>query len=641
MKKIAHILLTALIICLFTESTYSINPIVDFTWENTCLSEQTQFTVDSIVTVIDSVQTWTWDFGDGSYSNLQNPSHQYNAAGTYNITLSIITIDNSNASVTHSVDINPLPTANFSHTGPACLNDSVFFANLSSSPNGNIETWHWDFGDGDEVTITAPNDPNVSHIYANAGTFVVTLTVTDNTGCRNTISMPLQVFDVPRPGFSFEQECNPMGWVNFTNETQPGSNNSPIIAYEWLLEYNNYSTDVNPAYIYQYTDTCYTVVLTATNVNGCSASDTNTQVCLFGRLETSFEADTVCLGQPTMFQASYAPQSDSVASYLWNFNDESPKELTYHDTISHVFPNPGMYMVELTAVDTNGCSATYMSQVYIDSIPTASFTNTIGGCDIPTYFEGIDYSGGEFIESWWWDFGDTTSLDNTATGQKPSHLYGPNDSIYQVKLIVMNYNGCYDSIVQEVYVAPCINAGFILPQDSIFAGNEICFIDTSLLAINNIFIKEWFWDFGDGITEVYNNFHDSIYHEYENEGIYQVELTKTASTDTIILTSTSVEELTVYPPSGIYENSIGNIDFSIIPNPSNGIFTISSDEFIGNTAVVSIISADGSIVYQNSYRVTNNKLNININGESFASGIYTVMIKSEEYSGVSKLIIRN
>jgi hypothetical protein len=41
------------------------------------------------------------------------------------------------------VTVNPLPTANFDHTGPACLNEEVEFTNLSSSPNGTIEIWEW------------------------------------------------------------------------------------------------------------------------------------------------------------------------------------------------------------------------------------------------------------------------------------------------------------------------------------------------------------------------------------------------------------------------------------------------------------------------------------------------------------------
>ncbi len=777
--------------------TVSEEPEVDFTWEANCLTEETQFTVDESVTNVGEVATWSWSFGDGGTSNLQNPTHTYEVAGTFDVILSIETTDGCFASVTHSVNINPLPTANFAHTGPSCLNDTVYFSNLSSSPNGLIETWVWDFGDGNEITINAPDNPNVEHMYANEGTFDVVLTVTDaegcendvtkqvvivsspiadfnwnagclnepvqftdisstnggpdigqwewyfgdpasgtnntsnlpnpthvfstdstftvtliihntmgctdtveheivitalpdvdftiesdticlgslaqftgisnseiatwywqfgdggtsieqnpgygyqqagtytvtltvtdvsgcenstsqevhvnyapeaifsydnaclgdstsftdfsytnngyinnwswdfgdgntsdetdpvhtyttndtyyvtlivwdNSGCSDSITLPVQVFDVPVPAFNFAQACDPPGQVNFFNESVMGSDNSPITGYEWHLDDGYYSDEVDPSYIYEITDTCYQVTLTAFNNNGCSATDTM-EVCVFGAIETSFEATDVCLGQPTEFQAFYGPENDSVASYLWNFHDGSQSELTYHDTISHIFPAPGIYVVELIATDTNDCQAIYTSEITIDSLPVASFTNTIGGCEIPTYFEGVTYSGGEFIESWYWDFGDTTSTNNTDSIWNPTHLYGPNDSTYLVQLIVTNYNGCIDTVVQEVYVAPCITAGFKVPDEPVCARNELFFVDTSFLASNNGMIGTWLWDFGDGITETYDVFTDTVWHTYADAGTYELSLTITAGIDTNSYTTTTMVEFEVHP----------------------------------------------------------------------------------------------
>ncbi len=777
--------------------TVSEEPEVDFTWEANCLTEETQFTVDESVTNVGEVATWSWSFGDGGTSNLQNPTHTYEVAGTFDVILSIETTDGCFASVTHSVDINPLPTANFAHTGPSCLNDTVYFSNLSSSTNGLIETWVWDFGDGNEITINAPDNPNVEHMYTNEGTFDVVLTVTDaegcennvtkqvvivsspiadfnweagclnepvqftdisstnggpdigqwewyfgdpasgtnntsnlpnpthvfstdstftvtliihntmgctdtveheivitalpdvdftiesdticlgslaqftgisnseiatwywqfgdggtsieqnpgygyqqagtytvtltvtdvsgcenstsqevhvnyapealfsydnaclgdstsftdfsytnngyinnwswdfgdgntstdpdpvhtyttndtyyvtlvvwdNSGCSDSITLPVQVFDIPVPAFNFAQACDPPGQVNFFNESVMGSDNSPITGYEWHLDDGYYSDEVDPSYIYEITDTCYQVTLTAFNNNGCSATDTM-EVCVFGAIETSFEATDVCLGQPTEFQAFYGPENDSVASYLWNFHDGSQTELTYHDTISHTFPAPGIYLVELIATDTNDCQAIYTSEITIDSLPVASFTNTIGGCEIPTYFEGVTYSGGEFIESWYWDFGDTTSTNNTDSIWNPTHLYGPNDSTYLVQLIVTNYNGCIDTVVQEVYVAPCITAGFKIPDEPVCARNELFFVDTSFLASNNGMIGTWLWDFGDGTTETYDVFTDTVWHTYADAGTYELSLTITAGIDTNSYTTTTMVEFEVHP----------------------------------------------------------------------------------------------
>lgn len=105
--------------------------------------------------------------------------------------------------------------------------------------------------------------------------------------------------------------------------------------------------------------------------------------------------------------------------------------------------------------------------------------------------------------------------------------------------------------------------------------------------------------------------------------------------------ASDVIDLQVINCSSIGENTAGNIDFSIVPNPAKGTFTINTDDFEGNSATITVMSVDGSIVYQQNHSSNNNKLNISINGSSFANGIYTVMIKSEKYSGISKLVIRN
>ena len=527
-----------------------------------------------------------------------------------------------------------LLTVNFSYEIINCTN--LQFTDLSScSPGYQIVSWLWDFGDGVTDTLQNPTHQYPSNTTPGGDIYSVKLVViADSIGFTHTdsLTLPLTVPSLPDIFVYIDPNKTCLGDTTYFF----GYSGFPIEQWYWDFGDGGTSIQQTPSYCYHFPGT-YTVPFTVTDVNGCQNS-VSEEVNVNPNPNALFEVSNTCFGDSTYFTNLSYSQNGYVSQWHWNFGDGTT---SIEEDPVHLYQNNQTYYVSLVVTDNTGCSATYTSEVLIDSLPTASFANTIGSCDIPTYFNGVEYSGGEFIERWWWNFGDITSEYNTDSIQNPSHLYSSYDSTYQVELIVMNHNGCYNTVVQDVYVAPCINAGFILPQDSIFAGNEICFIDTSLLAINNILLNEWFWDFGDGTTEVYNNFHDSIYHEYENEGIYQVELIITASFDTIILTSTSVEELTVYPPSGIYETTIGNIDFSIIPNPANGNFTINSDVFIGNTAVVSIISGDGSIVYQNSYRVTNNKLNININGESFASGIYTVMIKSEKYLGVSKLIINN
>ena len=107
--------------------------------------------------------TYTWDFGDGTTSNEEEPgSHLYDAPGSYTITL---TACNTAGCDDYSlvVEVLPLPEAGFTYVVDEL---TVVFTNAST----DAETYLWDFGDGITDTLTDP-----THTYAAAGTYTVTL----------------------------------------------------------------------------------------------------------------------------------------------------------------------------------------------------------------------------------------------------------------------------------------------------------------------------------------------------------------------------------------------------------------------------------------------------------------------------------
>ncbi len=506
--------------------------------DSICLGQLAEFTGTGT-----NISTWYWEFGDGGTSIDQNPSYMYQSPGEYIVTLTVTGIGTEQCTFTTdtTITVNGAPEAMFEYEN-TCLGDSTYFTDLSYSQYGFVSQWDWDFGDGNTSTMEDP-----SHYYLSNDDYEVTLIVTDNYGCSDTIALWVQVYDSPNPSFTWDQVCDPVGQVNYFDESTPGTDGAPIVGWSWELDDGYFSSEIDPSYIYNIIDTCYTVLLTVTDNNGCESTDTNTQVCLHGELEIDFTTTTVCQNQETTFTAIYGPQSDSVASYTWNFNDGSPIEITYYDTIAHIFPQPGMYIVELTAVDTNDCMATIYKEVTVDSLPTAQFTNTIGNCATATEFTDISLGGGEFIENWLWNFGDIASPDNTSTLQNPTHLYGPNDSIYHVKLIVTNFNGCIDSIEQDVYVEPCVVANFELPIGNNCARTELCFTDTSNITSNNNAIDQWRWEFGDGETYNYGDHQNPICHTYEDAGDYDVQLIVVATINGTTYQDTMVHTLTVNP----------------------------------------------------------------------------------------------
>ena len=133
-----------------------------------------------------SVILWFWDFGDGDNDTGVIASHAYLDNGNYTVTLAVTDDDGSTsvANATKTV-LNRPPIASFTEsTENATIGETINFnASGSYDSDGSIVNYFWDFGDGSNDTgITA------SHAYATNGTFIVTLTVTDDDGATASVN---------------------------------------------------------------------------------------------------------------------------------------------------------------------------------------------------------------------------------------------------------------------------------------------------------------------------------------------------------------------------------------------------------------------------------------------------------------------
>ena len=152
-------------------------PIADFTWTEECEGIATQFTDQSTPDPLGgNIDTWFWDFGDGNTSTLQNPAHTYLTAGTYTVTLTATDVNGCVGYSTQTITVLTLPTTDFTFT-EECEGFATVFTDASTNGSGTIDTWFWDFGDGNTSTLQKP-----AHTYLTAGTYTVTLTDTDDKG---------------------------------------------------------------------------------------------------------------------------------------------------------------------------------------------------------------------------------------------------------------------------------------------------------------------------------------------------------------------------------------------------------------------------------------------------------------------------
>lgn len=124
------------------------------------------------------INEWSWDFGDGGTSNEKDPSHTYNAAGTYTVSLTASSGDTCSDSKTKTayITVNDVPIADFS--GAPKSGSAPLMVNFTDLSYGIPTSWSWDFGDNTDTS----EEQNPSHTYNNPGTYKVSLTASNTCG---------------------------------------------------------------------------------------------------------------------------------------------------------------------------------------------------------------------------------------------------------------------------------------------------------------------------------------------------------------------------------------------------------------------------------------------------------------------------
>lgn len=153
-----------------------------------------------------TIVDYFWAFSNGRTTSRENPRVRFNSDGTYTATLTVT--DNEGATASDTITIlvgdapgNQVPTAVASAdvtSGEAPLNVN-FTGSGSSDSDGTIASYAWDFGDGGSSTSADP-----SHSYTAAGTYVATLTVTDNEGATGTDTVSITATE---PGAGCGSSC--------------------------------------------------------------------------------------------------------------------------------------------------------------------------------------------------------------------------------------------------------------------------------------------------------------------------------------------------------------------------------------------------------------------------------------------------
>ncbi|MCX6209261.1 MAG: PKD domain-containing protein, partial [Bacteroidetes bacterium] len=445
--------------------------------------------------------SYLWSFGDGATSSLELPTHSYTVAGNYTVTLVATNTSGCSSTSTSTITVAAMPSASFTlNNFNACAgNNSIVFNNTSTS----AATYSWNFGNGNTSSATNP-----AITYAVAGTYTITLTATNANGCIDTASQTISLFDKPTSSFNIASsatQCVGSNNFSFINNSINAS------SYLWNFGDGATSTLNSPTRIYTGSGT-FTVTLTVSNTNGCTATSSAT-VTLLAKPTSSFNLSNYnsCLNNRTI---SPVNTSTNASSYFWDFGDGI---LTNETNPVHTYVNAGTYVVTLISLNGNGCTDTLKKTVSIVNKPVSLFA--IGGnatqCLNNNIFTFVNYSTNAATYSW--DFGDGA----TATNANTSHTYS-SAGTYTITLTVTSTSGCTTTSSQTIIVNNKPNASFVVnAATQCLGGNVFSFTNTSV-NINNV---SYVWNFGDSNYTTQTN----ATKIYAKAGTYNVILTATNS----------------------------------------------------------------------------------------------------------------
>jgi gliding motility-associated-like protein len=320
----------------------------------TCGSTTVTFTD----TTFGNPTTWEWDFGDGTQSSVQNPSHTYTSGGPYTITLAASNgVFTDTLVVPNMVEPLLVPIADIMVTdSTACDSTAIRFFDNSL----NASVWEWDFGDLNSGSLNASNLQNPEHAFNDSGTYVVTLTVFSVDGCvSDATPVTVEVYASPIAGFWVDTNVVCTGLPIIFNDTSKYDVN--ITNWEYHFNDKDTTIAVNGSVVdtvaYTFDEPgWYTVTQYVSNRNGCKDS---AKISMEVRPHpvADFYPDSVALQLPdtTMefWNTSYNIEPDS--SY-WDFGNGYTVDNMF-DAVG-IYQDSGLFDVQLIVMREIGCPDT-------------------------------------------------------------------------------------------------------------------------------------------------------------------------------------------------------------------------------------------------------------------------------------------
>jgi gliding motility-associated-like protein len=480
----------------------------------------------------------------------KNPSVKYNATGQYLVKL-VVESRGCIDSISQSFKVygtNPTPAFDVLAPDSLCGNDSVRIVNRSTIDFDNVTRLEIYWDENNPALKTIDETPFIGKVYAfkytdfqspMTKTFNVTLRAFSGTAssCSKAITKQIKINASPKVAFS------PVPGICLDAAPRQVTQASfdPIVPGAFVFSGKGVSATgmVDPAVAGVGTHAIKYLYSSSASVCKDSASR---NITVWPLPTANFTVSTLnCEKNPISFTSTAATAVGKLAKWAWNFGDATPvvNALT-GAVVSHTFSVYKKYDVSLVVTSDSGCVS------LAKTIPLDVFALPRPVFDLPNVClpEGKALfnnsttipDGTDNLLTYRWNFGDPRNT-NPSVVKNGIHNYsavGP----YNVKLIATSTNNCKDSLVRQlvtVYEQP--KARFA-SEDSLCIGDLLHCADSS--KTNNGIFNKWFWNFGDGATDILKN----PVHRYTTAAIQTI--TFFAQTDLGCYTDTIKKQLEVF-----------------------------------------------------------------------------------------------
>ena len=507
--------------------------------------------------------SFLWDFGAGLTSILSNPLPvTYNANGIFDVSL---TMTDANGCISTTVFSNMItvapPAANFSSDFVnGCAPLSVQFSDLSTSSNpisDPITSWLWSFGDG--TTFNGQNPP--SHIYG-LGTFDVSLTITTQSGCTNTLTTidAIQVGMIDLVDFSLFPiiECAKHD-ITFTDLSVISTPHDPSeVIYDWDFGDGGHSSEQNPIYNYPIDTGMFDIQLIV-DFRGCKDTLKRIdQIYIKAPISKFTVQNLYC--NPLSFPVHVVVTDNAIAGaatdnvdMIWSWgvvgdpndflNSVDVFDANQGDT-AHDYLTYGTYTIKQVVHNyTTGCADSTEQIIIISSMDAGFLLSNDTTCNSLPFTITSSSTYLNPLATFTYDMGNGDII----VGDPLFYTYNV-PGTYDISMIATNSVGCVDS-------AEFLGFHVLDPPLALLTGSDdagclpinVIYTNNSIVQGNGVPLSSFLWTFPDGTTQTTNNVATTTNFDFSSEGFFT---TLVSATDVFGCTS---------PPTGV---------FMLITNPT-------------------------------------------------------------------------